>query len=29
VLTVKVKKGNPQAALKRVAEGLAADFGGA
>ena len=29
VLTVKVKKGSPQAALKRVAEGLAADFGGA
>ena len=29
VLTIKVKKGNPQAALKRVAEGLAADFGGA
>src|SRR5437870_2005163 len=28
VLTIKVKKGNPQAALKRVAEGLAADFGG-
>src|SRR2546422_3384208 len=29
LLTVKGKKGNPQAALKRVAEGLAADFGGA
>ena len=29
VLTIKVKRGNPQAALKRVAEGLAADFGGA
>ena len=28
VLTIKVKKGSPQAALKRVAEGLAADFGG-
>ncbi len=29
VLTVKVKKGNPVTALKRVAEGLAAEFGGA
>jgi len=29
VLTVKVKKGNPQTALKRVAEGLASEFGGA
>jgi DNA-directed RNA polymerase subunit L len=29
VLTVKVKKGSPQAALKRVAESLAADFAGA
>ena len=29
VLTVKVKKGSPQGALKRVAEGLANDFSGA
>ncbi len=29
VLTVKVRKGSPQAALKRVAEGLATEFGGA
>ena len=29
VLTVKVKKGSPQAALKRVAEGLANDFSSA
>jgi len=29
VLTVKVKKGSPQAALKRVADGLAAEFTGA
>lgn len=29
VLTVKVKKGNPQAALKRVAEDLAMQFAGA
>jgi hypothetical protein len=29
VLTVKVKKGSPQAALQRVAEGLAAEFAGA
>src|SRR2546430_336388 len=29
VLTVKVKKGSPQAALKRVAEVLATEFGGA
>lgn len=29
VLTVKTKKGSPQAALKRVAEALAAEFGGA
>jgi DNA-directed RNA polymerase subunit L len=29
VLTVKVKKGTPQVALKRVAEALASDFAGA
>lgn len=29
VLTIRVKKGSPQAAMKRVAEGLAAEFGGA
>ncbi|TLZ45079.1 MAG: DNA-directed RNA polymerase subunit L [Methanobacteriota archaeon] len=29
VLTVKVKKGTPQVALKRVAESLAADFASA
>ena len=29
VLTVKVKKGNPQIALKRVADALAAEFHGA
>ncbi|TLZ91683.1 MAG: DNA-directed RNA polymerase subunit L [Methanobacteriota archaeon] len=29
VLTVKVKKGSPQAVLKRVAENLATEFGGA
>jgi len=29
VLTVKVKKGSPQTALKRVADALAAEFGGA
>ena len=29
VLTVKVKRGSPQAALRRVAEGLAAEFSGA
>lgn len=29
VLTVKVRKGDPQAALKRVAEALAAEFSGA
>ncbi len=29
VLTVEVKRGSPQAALKRVAESLASEFGGA
>jgi DNA-directed RNA polymerase subunit L len=29
VLTVKMRKGNPQAALRRVAEALAAEFAGA
>ena len=29
VLTVRVKRGSPQAALRRVAEGLAAEFSGA
>lgn len=29
ILTVTVKKGSPQAALKRVADGLAAEFSGA
>jgi DNA-directed RNA polymerase subunit L len=29
VLTVKMRKGNPQAALRRVSEALAAEFAGA